>query len=221
MGTNGDDRRQALARIKRRRRVRCKLQCEIVQPNQRPIPARLVSLSEGGFAIITTLGLGQGESIRVLIKSDRGVDLIKVSGIVWNETETSVLGTSSRLHRLGCVVSEPPAAYLAILDRLDPPSSRPHPVPIAVPVRPTRDADVADLPRSRELQPPPKREPEETLPYFRIRMKQIGGPRTRILTLRARSASHAEQLALDELARVCTDSAGWGVLHIARISAGR
>lgn len=212
-----------MARIKRQRRVRCKLQCEIVQPNQRPIPARMVTLSEGGFAVVTTLGLGQGEAIRVLIKPDQGGPPIKVSGIVWNEAETAGVGTSSRLHRLGCVVSEPPAAYLAILDRLDPPSARPQVVPIAVPVirrDPAAEAAEVDLPRSRELQPPPKREPEETLPYFRIRMKQIGGPRTRILTLRARSASHAEQLALDELERISGDSAGWGVLHVARIAGG-
>ena len=49
-------------------------------------------------------------------------------------------------------------------------------------------------------------------------MKQIGGPRTRILTVRARSASQAEQLAHDELARVLTDSEGWGVLHISRVA---
>lgn len=215
-----------MARIKRQRRVRCKLQCEIVQPNQRPIPARLVTLSEGGFAVITTLGLGQGESIRVVIKPDNGGPAVKVTGIVWNEAETSAVGTSSRLHRLGCVVSDPPASYIAILDRLAPPA-RPEPIPVAIPVRrpeplPEVEAEAAeaDLPRSRELQPPPKREPEETLPYFRIRMKQIGGPRTRILTLRARSASHAEQLALDELARVCRDSEGWGVLHVSRVSAG-
>lgn len=193
-----------------------------MQPNQRPVPARLVTLSEGGFAIITTLGLIQGESIRVLIKSEAGGPSIKVSGIVWNEVESSNLGTSSRLHRLGCVVSDPPPSYLALLDRLAPPP-RPEPVPVAIPIRrEARAVDEAepDLPRSRELQPPPKREPEETLPYFRIRMKQIGGPRTRILTLRARSASHAEQLALDELARICSDSEGWGVLHVSRVSAG-
>ena len=49
-------------------------------------------------------------------------------------------------------------------------------------------------------------------------MKQIGGPRTRILTLRARSATQAESLAHDELAKVCKDASVWGILHIARIS---
>jgi hypothetical protein len=193
-----------------------------VQPNQRPIPARIITLSEGGFAVITTIALSQGESIRLRVKPDNGGAPIKVCGIVWNEIESSILGTASRLHRLGCIVSDPPASYLAILDRLAPPAP-PEPVPVAIPVRRPDPADTAaeaDLPRSRELQPPPKREPEETLPYFRIRMKQIGGPRTRILTLRARSASHAEQLALDELARICRDSEGWGVLHVSRVSAG-
>ena len=74
------------------------------------------------------------------------------------------------------------------------------------------------MPRSRELQPPPKREPEESLPYFRVRMKQIGGPRTRIITMRARSATQAERMALEELANVVSDAEGWGVLHIARVS---
>lgn len=211
-----------MARIKRQRRVRCKLQCEIVQ-GKRAIPARLVTLSDGGFAIVTTLSLGQGESIYVVIKPEQGGAPIKVSGIVWNEAESAGVGVASRLHRLGCVVSDPPPAYRSLLDRLAPPVPRVDVVPVAVPVR--RDEPAAevepDLPRSRELQPPPKREPEESLPYFRIRMKQIGGPRTRILTLRARSASHAEQLALDELARVCSDSAGWGVLHVSRVSVGR
>jgi hypothetical protein len=77
-----------------------------------------------------------------------------------------------------------------------------------------------DLPRSRELQPPPKAEPLESLPYFRIRLKQIGGPRTRVLTLRARSATHAEKIALDELDRSVGGAEGWGILHIARISRG-
>lgn len=214
-----------MGRIKRRRRVRCKLQCEIVQPNKRSIPARVVTLSEGGFAVVTNLALGQGESIRVVIKPDGAGAPIKVSGIVWNEAEATGVGASTRLHRLGCVVSDPPAAYLAILDRLDPVGSRPQPIPLAIPAPIRREGPVdeegeRDLPRSRELEPPPKREPEETLPYFRIRMKQIGGPRTRILTLQARSASHAEQLALDELARVCNDAAGWGVLHVSRVTPG-
>jgi hypothetical protein len=71
------------------------------------------------------------------------------------------------------------------------------------------------------LQPPPKAEPEECLPYFRIRLKQIGGPRTRIMTLQARSATQAEQRAFEELACLTHDATSWGVLHVAKVTGRR
>jgi hypothetical protein len=192
-----------------------------VRSSRRRAPARVVTLSEGGFAIVTDQPFEQGDAIRVLLRSGLGGRPIPVSGIVWNERGSASPVAPSSLRRLGCVVSQPPQAYMDLLDRLaPPPTRRSESVPVAVP-RP-RDIDSesveVDLPRSRDLQPPPKREPEETLPYFRIRMKQIGGPRTRILTLRARSATQAEALAHDELAKVCKDASVWGILHIARIS---
>ncbi len=117
------------------------------------------------------------------------------------------------------MISEPSDAYKALLERHLPAELRSDFVPIAKPQPrdPVSESCEADLPRSREIQPPPKREPEDTLPYFRVRMKQIGGPRTRIITIRARSATHAETLAHDELARVCKDFEGWGVLHISKL----
>jgi hypothetical protein len=215
-----------VGRIARRRRVRCKFSCEIVQSNRRRVPGRIVTLSEGGFAVVTDLGFDHGDPIRILIKPGQGGKPISVSAIVWNDRSSANTGTQSRLRRYGCVVSQPSYAYLALLNRLAPhapQATRPEPVPIAVPRRRDHESESieTDLPRSREIQPPPKSEPEESLPYFRIRMKQIGGPRTRILTLRARSATQAESLALEELDTVCSDSEGWGVLHIDRLSNDR
>lgn len=209
-----------MSRIKRRRRVKCKLACEVLHTRGRAIPGRVVTLSEGGLAVITKLGFDQGDSIEMRITPENGGKPIRVSAIVWNDAKSGASGASMRLRRLGCVVSEPSRAYLELLDRLVPSAPEPNIVPIAKPIQRDVAAEAveADLPRSRELQPPPKREPEESLPYFRVRMKQIGGPRTRILTVRARSASHAETLAHDELARVCKDFEGWGVLHIAKIA---
>jgi hypothetical protein len=178
-----------------------------------------VTLSEGGLAVVGDLHFEQGDPIRLLVAPGGGAPPIKVSGIVWNDSAIDGGSGRSRLRRLGSVVSHPSRSFLALIDRLDPPSDRSEtgPIPIARPVAPLPDAPEPDLPRSRDLQPPPKPEPEESLPYFRVRMKQIGGPRTRILTLRARSATQAERLAHDELARVVSDAAGWGVLHISRI----
>jgi hypothetical protein len=172
---------------------------------------------------VTDLEFEHGDPIRLLIKRAESDKAIRVSAIVWNDQSPTGIGTASRLRRYGCIVSEPSRGYLALLDRLAPPPIRfePVPVPVPRPRDPESESAELDLPRSREIQPPPKPELEETLPYFRVRMKQIGGPRTRILTLRARSATQAETVAHEELARFCRDSEGWGILHIARVSGGR
>ncbi len=172
---------------------------------------------------MTDLPLEQGDPIRLSVKSGLGGKPLLIPAIVWNERSAASPVAPSALRRLGCVVSQPTRSFLALLDRLDPDSARRERVPIPVPrPRDTESESVEpDLPRSRELQPPPKQEPDETLPYFRIRMKQIGGPRTRILTLRARSATQAETLAHEELAKVCNDSEVWGILHIARVTSRR
>jgi hypothetical protein len=199
------------------------LSCEIAQSNRRRIKARIVTLSEGGLAVVTDLDFEQGEPIRLRIQPALGRKPICISAIVWNDRSPSKVGTSSRLRRYGCVVSQPTQSYLSLLDQLAPESARLGPVPIAVPRSRDLESESVEpnLPRSREIQPPPKLDPDESLPYFRIRMKQIGGPRTRILTIRARSATQAETLAHDELATMCSDSEGWGILHIARVSDGR
>ena len=213
-----------MGRIKRQRRVSCKLPCAIVESSRRRVQGRVVTLSEGGLAVVTELHFDQGDPIRIAISSGKSGRSILVSAIVWNEIGAERGNASlSSLRRYGCIISSPPRAFTELLDRFDANSARVDRVPIAVPRRrePESEWGETDLPRSRDIQPPPKSEPEETLPYFRVRMKQIGGPRTRILTVRARSATQAEQLGLSELAKVCKDAEGWGILHISKVSGGR
>lgn len=220
-----------MARIKRRRRVRCKLPCEIVLNAKQRVPGRIVTLSEGGIAVLTGAGFDQGDSMRIVI-DPKGARPIRVSAIVWNDTQAKSVSGESRLRRFGCVISSPSDSFSALLERMLPPERGPSSapatdhtdtIPVARPSKPTPAAESfeADLPRSRELQPPPKPEPEENLPYFRIRLKQIGGPRTRIMTVRARSAGQAEQRALEDLAGLVNDAEGWGVLHVAKVVGGR
>ncbi len=210
-----------MAGIERRRRVSCRLKCEIVLSGGRRIRGRVVSISEGGLAVEADLALEQGDPIRLMIEPGSGAP-IKVSAIVWNYFSASPLGWSSRIRKLGCVVSPPTRSFRALLDALAPRIAEPRlvPIPLAPPRAVNPDVIEPDLPRSRELQPPPKAVPEESLPYFRLRLKQIGGPRTRILILRARSATQAERIALDELDQTDARSKGWGILHIARIARG-
>ncbi len=218
-----------MARIKRRRRVRCKLPCEIVLGGKKTkrLPGRVVTLSEGGLAVLTGAHFDQGDSIRLII-DPKGASPIRVSAIVWNDSQAKTSTGESRLRRFGCVISSPSDSFVALLERMLPresgrskPVARDHTDTIPVPRPEPRDLEQeaveADLPRSRELQPPPKTEPEESLPYFRVRMKQIGGPRTRILTVQARSATQAEERAMQQLSEITSDAAGWGVLHIAKV----
>jgi len=212
-----------VGRIIRRRRATCRLSCEIAESSSRRVQGRIVTISEGGLAVVTELAFEQGDPIRLLIKASDGSKPIAVSAIVWNVRSAATAGGETRMRRYGCVVSEPSRSFLSLLDRLTPPPVTVEPVPVAKsqPRDPGSEWAEPDLPRSREIQPPPKHEPEESWPYFRVRMKQIGGPRTRILTVRARSATQAETLAHEKLAEVCADADGWGVLHIARVSSGR
>ena len=212
-----------MGRIIRRRRAACRLSCEIVESSRRRVQGRVVTVSEGGLALVTELAFEQGDPVRLLIKFSEGAKPIAVSAIVWNDRSAASAGGVTRMRRYGCVVSDPSRSFLTLLDRLDPQPTQTEAVPIAKP-RPRdseKESAEPDLPRSREILPPPKAEPEENWPYFRVRMKQIGGPRTRILTLRARSATQAEILAHEKLTEVCSDADGWGVLHIARVSSNR
>lgn len=218
-----------MARIKRRRRVRCKLPCEIVLGGKKTkrLPGRVVTLSEGGLAVLTGAHFEQGDAIRLVV-DPKGASPIRVSAIVWNDSQAKTSTGDSRLRRYGCVISSPSDSFVALLERMlpnEPAGSKPvmkdHTDTIPVPRPEPRDLEQesieADLPRSREIQPPPKTEPEESLPYFRIRLKQIGGPRTRILTLQARSATQAEERAMQQLSEITSDADGWGVLHIAKV----
>lgn len=218
-----------MSRIKRRRRVRCKLPCEIVVSKSRRVPGRVITLSEGGLAVLTGIELDQGDPVRIVI-DPKGVKPIQVSAIVWNDTRPETRQRASVLRRLGCIVSQPTDSFTSLLERMLPPEqavevrsvakdhSETTPLPPAAPRDRVDEWNEPDLPRSRELQPPPKVEPEDSLPWFRVRLKQLGGPRTRILTLRARSATQAEELALEELAGLTHDASAWGVLHVARVN---
>ncbi len=220
-----------MSRTKRRQRVRCKLSCEIVVSAKKRIQGRVVTLSEGGLAVVTALTLDQGDPIRLVI-DPKGARPIRVSAIVWNDSQPRTASGKSRLHRLGCVVSDPSDSFAGLLGRLLPTEAEDlkapptggisESIPIAMPkTRETEDEwGESDLPRSRELQPPPKLEAEERLPYFRIRLKQIGGPRTRIMTIQARSATQAERRALEQLDAISEGPEGWGVLHVAKVSGG-
>jgi hypothetical protein len=206
----------------------------------------VVTLSEGGFAIETMREFETGETIRLCILPHRRERAVKVTGIVWNDRQARRTGSlrvfgcvvsdppprflellaeveqressggSSRSPARARAASPTERARRPVLERklrrrvdrevARSPERRP-------PVPPLREAE---LPRSREPMPPPKPEPEETLPRFRVRLKQVGGTRTRTVALKAPSSARAAQRAVAELSR---DGMRWQVLEVERAKA--
>jgi hypothetical protein len=217
-----------LPRIQRRRRIRCRLPCEIVE-RRRSVRARVVSLSEGGLGIETGQRADVGESLRLRILPRQRDRTVSVEGIAWNDQPARSAVHGGGLRLVGVVLSDPPAAFLKLLDELERRSepaaarrerARPRP---AAPAsenetsRPRAAGAAAEpetnLPRSRAPLPPPKPEPEESLPVFRVRLKQVGGPRTRVVAVRAHSVAEATERAREELERAASLGAtAWEVL---------
>ena len=192
--------------------------CEVIGQGPRRVIATVVSLSEGGLGLQAPLSVELGDSIRLRILPQRGERAVSVEGIVWNDRPAPRAGRGASLRLLCCFVSSPPPPFLELFSEIEKRK--------AVPARPTPLARIrsaqpspepeADLPRSQAPLPPPKPEPEETLPRFRVRLKQVGGPRTRVITVRARSMADAAERARAELERTIAGSAdAWALLGVA------
>lgn len=211
--------------LERRHRVRCRLACELLGQKRTRTRSNIVALSEGGFAIETDLQIEVGEPIRLCILPHRQERSVKVTGIVWNDRPSR--GSYARHRVLGCVLSDPPPGFLELLaeaEKREAPRTRPRvPVPVRKTAKPNPKpaaprpapafppAEEPELPRSREPLAPPKREPEETLPRFRVRVRQVGGSRTRTFELRARSMAQAADRVRAELEGTGTR---WKVLEV-------
>lgn len=221
---------RAVPHIQRRRRVRCRLRCELLEGRRRRSEAAVVSLSEGGLSLELGRPVEQGEALRLRIASRPGGPGVLVDAIAWNLRRASSRSRGARGgFVLGCVVSDPSPDFLRLLARMEQrdavraslPARGAMPLRRSAPPPPERLVPAegpeppipleTDLPRSRAPLPPPKPEPEETLPSFRVRLKQVGGPRTRNLRVRARSLGDAEARALAEVA---ADAATWHILDV-------
>lgn len=200
-----------LSTIQRRRRVRCRLGCEILGQGRRNERATIVALSEGGLGIEVASPVEVGEPIELRIRSRRNGPAVEVTALVWNQRVFRRGRNGPKLRAVGCVISSPPADFLALLDQLEPKDARSdRRSRVRVKRSPAPPPPDETLPRSREPMPPPKPEPEETLPCFRVRLKQVGGSRTRIVKVRAPSVAEASQRARTGL----TDSGTWQVLEV-------
>jgi hypothetical protein len=177
------------------------------------IAATVVSISEGGFAVETTARVEQGEPVRLRFQAQGSVPEFEVEALVWY----GQVARGGERRRLGCVMPDRDPAFLqlfAAVERRNGPRERPNRVARVASLRQRLREEEPDLPRSREPLPPPKPEPEETLPAFRVRLRQIGGPRTRNVSVQACSIVQAAERARDELSASGLDPESWAILEV-------
>jgi hypothetical protein len=220
--------------VKNNLRITCRIPCEISHGRERS-RATVVDVSERGLGVETSIRIGEGESVQIKLHPNRQTGAIEVRGIIWNErTQTKSAGRSAN-QVLGLMLSEAPDSYLAMVDKLagndhdsrgaprpqrtppspSPATAKPKPrlkEPDREPIRIVEEtASDSVLPRPKFPLPPQKQSEEESLPTFRTRVKQVDGPRTRVVEIRAVSendvASRAQQMLDGE----------WEILEVRRL----
>lgn len=159
----------------------------------------MLSLSEGGFGLETAERVEQGDSIRLQIHPQGGVPEVEVQAIVWYDHPAPRASKNGALRVLGCVVPDRPPEFLdlfATIERRNAPRERATRAERVSRARkpPAEEAD-ADLPRSRAPLAParPRPESEEALAGFRVRLRQIGGSRTKRISVQAGSLAQAAE----------------------------
>jgi len=206
-----------MARTQRRRRIRCRLPCQVIQQDRRKIPAAVLSLSEGGFGVETTERVDQGDPIRLHIQAQGTAPEVMVEAIVWYDNPAPRASGNGELRVLGCFLPKRSPAFQRLFAAVEKRNAPPEPPTRAARARSARalHPEDADLPRSRAPLVPHKPEPEESLPSFRIRLRQIGAPRTRFVSVRAASLAQAAEIARSELSGLVRCGAdAWEVIDI-------
>jgi hypothetical protein len=142
-------------------------------------------MSEGGLAVQTGLKAAQGDALRIRIQAPGGP--LEVEGIVWHSRLVRSRGSAETSWALGLMISGAPDHYFHLVPRR---------ATQAESEEPDRSACEAGTDESPEL------------PAFRIRVKQLVGPRTRVLSLSAESEDEARALATADL------KSDWEILEI-------
>ena len=175
-------------------RIKCRFPCEIAGP-EKSTSGTVLDLSEGGLSVLTALEVEQGESLLVRFKAPGGTP-IEVEALLWHSRRVRDRASGKTTWALGLMISRACDAYF----RLAPQTGAPRPEPASS----SAEGDPGAPGESEESEESSGKE----LAEFRIRVKQIGGPRTRNLTLSAESREEARALAATHLGD------DWEVLEI-------
>jgi hypothetical protein len=172
--------------------------------------AVLLDVSLSGLSLQTSLELSQGDEVALEIPADGA--RVRVQALAWNARRVRRGGETSNV--VGMMLAEVGADYEALVERVA--GSRPSaaPVPAKAPAEPLSKPTREPAPETRHRAPPPHLGPRRLL-WWRLRVKETFGQRTRIVTLAAASAEAAAAQSLAEM------GAGWEVIEVKPAAAGR
>jgi len=166
----------------------------------------VLDVSLSGLSLQTTLQLAQGDEVELDIADAH----VRVRALAWNGRRVRRAGETSNV--VGMMLAEVGADYEALVARVA--DARAKPAARAATAPASKASQEPPPPQARRRAPPPLLGPRPLL-WWRLRVKETNGPRTRLVTLAAPSAEDAAAQSLAEM------GAGWEVIEVKPAAAGR
>ena len=170
----------------------------------------MLDVSLSGLSVQTTLDLAQGDEVEIEIAE--GVRMT-VKALAWNTRR--VRRGDERFFVVGMMLAEVGPDYETLVIRVA--GSRPARAAArsapAAPAAGGEPAPARSAPAAERKAPPTVAGPRR-LPWWRLRVKETTGPRTRLVTLAAASAEDAKAQSLAEMGD------GWEVIDVRPAAAG-
>jgi hypothetical protein len=156
----------------------------------------VLDVSLSGVLVQTALAFGQGDDVQVEIEGG-----VHIKALAWHTRRVRRGGEESFL--VGMMLSEVGPEYEAFVGRIagarPAPKSQAKQAAKAAEAAPVREA-------SRPAHPLPPMPTRRASSWWRLRIKQVDGPRTRVVTLSAETKEKAIAQSLAELGE------GWEIL---------
>lgn len=158
----------------------CRTRCQLLKGGQK-LDATLLDVSRSGLSVHVAVELGQGEQVELRVASE-----LRIRAIAWRTSRTRTGFV------VGMMLSELTPGYEALLTGL---------------ARRAAPASTHAKPRPRTAEAQRKPAPDPVEPWWRLRVKECDGPRTRVVTL----AAPTREAAMARTAREV--GTGWEVLE--------
>lgn len=183
------------------KRAPCRLRCRVARGRDQ-LASRIVDVSEGGLCLVLPVWLKPKQPFDISIDVP-GTGLSRVQVEIWHIRREESKNSKGRVWVAGAMILNSDEAYAKLLNATGVLSSD---VESEIETTPT----TPNTPKQSGGAKAP--EPIDTVDptVYRIRCKQTGGPRTRVLSLAADSEAHARSLATEDL------GSSWTVLDIRR-----